>query len=95
MVNPDIFSCIELNMAIVFASVSGIAGREAISNFVHKFIVPRSRSYGVVYRAEDSIAVLSGSASRDIRMADRHSWQKLKSGVKTKIAANVEEVHDD
>ncbi|KAL8687002.1 MAG: hypothetical protein Q9218_006705, partial [Villophora microphyllina] len=51
VVRADIFSCIELNMAIVFASLSGIAGREAISNFVHRFIVPRTnRSYGEVYR---------------------------------------------
>ena len=56
VVNPDILSCIELNMAIVFASVSGIAGREAISNFAHRFIVQQSTSYGVVYRA-DSTAV--------------------------------------
>ena len=66
-------------MAIVFASVSGIAGREAISNFVHRFIIPRSTSYAVVY---DGTAVPNGFVSRDIRMADQQSWQKLKSGVK-------------
>lgn len=79
-------------MAIVFASISGIAGREAISNFVHRFLVPRSTSYGVVYRAEDSTAVLSGSVSRDLGMSERHNWQKLNSSVKTEITANVQKL---
>ena len=93
VVRADIFSCIELNMAIVFASVSGIAGREAISNFVHRFIVPRSTSYGGVYRAEDATG--SASALRDVRMADRQSWQKLGTVGKTTVTVtNVEEVRD-
>ena len=43
VVNADIFSCIELTMAIIFASIAGIAGREAISNFVDRFIVAKPR----------------------------------------------------
>ncbi|KAL8711792.1 MAG: hypothetical protein Q9225_007058 [Loekoesia sp. 1 TL-2023] len=92
VVRADIFSCIELNMAIVFASVSGIAGREAISNFVHRFIVPRSRTYGEVYRAEDISG--SGSGLRDLHKSDRHSWQKLSTNSKTQIVANAEEAHN-
>ncbi|KAL8733272.1 MAG: hypothetical protein Q9181_003648 [Wetmoreana brouardii] len=90
VVRADIFSCIELNMAIVFASVSGIAGREAISNFVHRFIVPRSTSYGGVYRPED----VSGTGLSDIRKTDRQSWQKLQTSSKTAIVANAEEMHE-
>ena len=78
-------------MAIVFASISGIAGREAISNFVHRFIVPRSTSYGEVYRPQDSkqsAAALRGP----VRMVDSRNWQKLDTTVKTTVVANVEEV---
>ncbi|KAL8703457.1 MAG: hypothetical protein Q9201_003362 [Fulgogasparrea decipioides] len=90
VVRADIFSCIELNMAIVFASVSGIAGREAISNFVHRFIVPRSTSYGGVYRPED----VSGTGLSDIRKSDRQSWQKLNTSSKTAIVVNAEDMHE-
>ncbi|KAL9602506.1 MAG: hypothetical protein Q9219_001801 [cf. Caloplaca sp. 3 TL-2023] len=91
VVRADIFSCIELNMAIVFASLSGIAGREAISNFVHKFITPRTTSYGEAYRQDD--VNRSRVGLREIRRVDRHSWQKLDPTCKAEVGANVEEVH--
>ncbi|KAL8816163.1 MAG: hypothetical protein Q9223_004781 [Gallowayella weberi] len=97
VVRADIFSCIELNMAIVFASVSGIAGREAISNFVHRFIVPRSTSYGGVYKdgSGAGYGVSAGRGDGGIDMADRHaSWQKLNntSVMKTTEVDITEEV---
>ncbi|KAL8709765.1 MAG: hypothetical protein Q9220_005551 [cf. Caloplaca sp. 1 TL-2023] len=92
VVRADIFSCIELNMAIVFASLSGIAGREAISNFVHRFIVPRSTSYGQAYRPSEISGF--GSTSRNIRMAQDDSWQKLDTGIKKTVETRVEEVYE-
>ena len=81
-------------MAIVFASISGIAGREAISNFVHRFIVPRTRSYGQVYQAEDSKRLTSSKVHGGIQMAESHAWQKIDGSVKTTVVARVDEVHD-
>lgn len=94
VVRPDIFSCIELNMAIVFASMSGIVGREAISNFVHRFVVARSTNYGEVSRPSD-IKRRSGTGLRVIRMADGRTWQNLDIKVKTIVETNVEEVRGD
>ena len=80
-------------MAIVFASVSGIGGREAISNFVHRFIVPRTTSHGEVYRPEYPFQSSSGLVG--FRMADLKNWQKLDINVKTSLVTNVEEVDKD
>ena len=79
-------------MAIVFASLSGIAGREAISNFVHKYIVPKSTSYGAAYRDGSN---QSGTGLRaDVRMAERHSWQKLTAHKNDGAVATVRELHE-
>ena len=94
VVRPDIFSCIELTMAIIFASLSGLVGREAISNFVHRYIVPRATSYGEVYRVGD-IRGQSGSGLRGIRVVEPRSWQKLDIDVKTTVVMNIEEVGEN
>ncbi|KAI4181551.1 MAG: hypothetical protein L6R41_006558 [Letrouitia leprolyta] len=91
VVRADIFSCIELNMAIVFASLSGIVGREAISNFVHRFVVRRPMSSSEVYRPEDR----SGSrlGLRELHMQEQ-SWQKLETSFKETASASVKEMHE-
>ena len=90
VVRPDIFSCIELTMAIVFASVAGIAGREAISNFVDRFIVSRSTSHGGGYRTSDIRQSRAGS--RDVRMVDSRNWVKISTSIDESLVINVEEI---
>jgi len=92
VVRPDFFSCIELTMAIVFAPVAGIAGREAISNFVNRFMVPRTtkagdggHNNGVRYSRPDI---------REIRMADSRTWLKANASVEESLVVKVEEIHD-
>ncbi|KAG7001398.1 MFS domain-containing protein [Physcia stellaris] len=76
VVNPDIFSCIELNMAIVFASVAGIAGREAISNFVDRFLVARPRTYAERYRHGEPREG-SGPGTSALRLSSARKWAKM------------------
>ncbi len=90
VVKPDIFSCIELTMAIVFASVAGIAGREAISNFVDRFIVPRSPNHGGRYRRSGNKQ--SNAGPRDIRMVDCRNWVKIDASPDEALVVNVDEV---
>ena len=90
VVKPDIFSCIELTMAIVFASVAGIAGREAISNFVDRFIVPRSPNHGGGYRRSSNKQPNAGS--RDIRLVDSRNWVKIDASMDEALVINVDEV---
>ena len=92
VVRPDIFSCIELTMAIVFASVAGIAGREAISNFVDRFIVPRSTSHGGGYRT--SHIRQSRAGSRDVRMVDSRNWVKISTSIDESLVTNIEEIRE-
>lgn len=56
-------------MAIVFASLAGIAGREATSKFVDRFIVPRPRTQ---YAGKGAGAGLS-----DVRLVDGRKWAKM------------------
>ena len=98
VVKPDIFSCIELTMAIVFASVAGIAGREAISNFVHHFIVPRpTKSYGDRYRPAMMRQGSSGADLEDtVRMVDKKNWVRIGGkGRGGLVRTNVEEVPEE
>ena len=90
VVKPDIFSCIELTMAIVFASVAGIAGREAISNFVDRFIVPRSTNHGGAYRP--SGIKQSNASSRDVRMVDSRNWVKIDASMGEALVISIDEV---
>ncbi|KAL8661299.1 MAG: hypothetical protein Q9202_005724 [Teloschistes flavicans] len=99
VVRADVFSCIELNMAIVFASVSGIAGREAISDVVHRLGMPRdgaeersssggyrggSSGHGEVYRRPTS-------GDEEIEVGGG-SWRKLEE--KGGVVEVVEEVRE-
>lgn len=77
-------------MAIVFASVAGIAGREAISNFVDRFIVPRSPNHGGGCRP--SGVKQSSASSRDIRMVDSRNWVKIDASMGEALVINVDEV---
>ncbi|KAL8679956.1 MAG: hypothetical protein Q9186_003821 [Xanthomendoza sp. 1 TL-2023] len=82
IVRTDIFSCIELNIAIVFAFISGIAGREAISNFVLRFVVPGLTSYGCVHQdgSAAGYGTSEGGGGGEIDMGNRYaSRQKLKN----------------
>ena len=79
-------------MAIVFASVAGIAGREAISNFVDRFIVARSTSHGGGYRT--SGVRQSRAGSRDVRMLDSRNWVKISTSIDESLVTNVEEIRE-
>lgn len=92
VVKPDIFSCIELTMAIVFASVAGIAGREAISNFVDRFIVPRSPNHAGGGHRPSGVKRLSSAGSRDIRMVDSRNWVKIDASMGEALVVNVDEL---
>ena len=91
VVKPDIFSCIELTMAIVFASVAGIAGREAISNFVDRFIVPRSTNRARV-GYHRSTSRQSNAGSRDVRMVDSRNWVKIDPSMGEALVVSIDEV---
>ena len=78
-------------MAIVFASVAGIAGREAISNFVDRFLVPRSPNHGGGGYRPSGIKQSSAS-SRDIRMVDSRNWVKIDASMGEALVINVDEV---
>ena len=79
-------------MAIVFASVAGIAGREAISNFVDRFIVPRSPNHGGGGYRPSGVKHLSSAGSRDIRMVDSRNWVKIDASMGEALVVNVDEV---
>ena len=91
VVRADIFSCIELTMAIVFASVAGIAGREAISNFVDKFIVSKSTNHGQENRKIEGRQRSAGL--RDLRLVDSRDWQNTGTSIEESLVSNVEETH--
>lgn len=94
VVRPDIFSCIELTMAIVFASVAGIAGREAISNFVDRF-VPRVRNQSGGYRPGDVGSYRQPRASsHDNRMVNSQDWMKLSASIDGSLVTIVEEIRE-
>ena len=79
-------------MAIVFASVAGIAGREAISNFVDRFIVPRPPVYG---RGKGGSGITQPrSGSRDVQLVDVKGWQKTSSTDEAPLVVRVTEVSD-
>ena len=75
-------------MAIVFASVAGIAGREAISNFVDRFIVPRSPPG----HRPSGVKRLSSAGSRDIRMVDSRNWVKIDASMGEALVIGVDEL---
>ena len=68
-------------MAIVFASISGIAGREAISNFVHRFMVPRSSTYSKGGCKASGGYVRSGSGPGDVVMENREGSQEKPNNI--------------
>ncbi|MCJ1457311.1 hypothetical protein MMC28_007678 [Mycoblastus sanguinarius] len=96
VVTPDIFSCVELTMAIVFASVAGIAGKEAISTFVDRFIVSKSTNQHGGYRKGN--ARQSGPGSRELRMVDSFrmvnssNWIKISTSIEHSEVSNSEEI---
>ena len=92
VVKPDIFSCIELTMAIVFASVAGIAGREAISNFVDRFIVPKSTNRARAGYHRTTSKQSNASGSRDVRMVDSRNWAKIDPSMGEALVVSVDEV---
>ena len=63
-------------MAIVFASVAGIAGREAISNFVDRFLVARPRTYAERYRHGEPREG-SGPGTSALRLSSARKWAKM------------------
>lgn len=79
-------------MAIVFASVAGIAGREAISNFVNRFMVPRTTKAGD--EGHNNGVRYSRPDIREIRMADSRTWLKANASVEESLVVKVEEIHD-
>jgi hypothetical protein len=82
-------------MAIVFASVAGIAGREAISNFVDRFIVARPRTYAERYRHGEPREG-SGPGSNDVRLANSRKWVKMDSELgEGLVRTGVEEVPEE
>ena len=78
-------------MAIVFASVAGIAGREAISNFVDRFIVPRSTNHGGVGHRRSGTKQ-SNAGSRDVRMVDSRNWVKIDASMGEALVVSIDEV---
>ena len=81
-------------MAIVFASVAGIAGREAISNFVHRFLVPRPRTYAGRY-PHGEVREGSGSPLSGVKLKDGRKWAKMVGdGGDRLVRTAVEEVSD-
>ena len=78
-------------MAIVFASVAGIAGREAISNFVDRFFVPRSTNQGGVGYRRSGIKQ-SNAGSRDVRMVDSRNWVKIDASMGEALVVSIGEV---
>ena len=92
VVRPDIFSCIELTMAIVFASAAGIAGREAISNFVDRFMVSRTVKHDG--RRRSSSARYSRASLHEFRMVDAQAWQKSCASIEEPLVVNVAEIHE-
>ena len=78
-------------MAIVFASVAGIAGREAISNFVDRFIVPRSTNRDVVGYPRSGIKQ-SNACSRDVRMVNSRNWAKIDASMGEALVVSIDEV---
>ena len=78
-------------MAIVFASVAGIAGREAISNFVDRFIVPKSTNSARIGN-RPSASKQSSAGSRDIRMVDSRNWVKIDPSMGEALVVSIDEV---
>ena len=78
-------------MAIVFASVAGIAGREAISNFVDRFIVPKSTNHGGVGYRRSGIKQFN-AGSRDVRMVDSRNWVKIDAPMGEALVFSIDEV---
>jgi len=79
-------------MAIVFASVACIAGREAISSFVDRFVVPRATKRGGGYRTSD--VGQSRSGSRGFRIVDSRDWVKTGTSIDESLATTVEQIRE-
>ncbi|KAL6712729.1 hypothetical protein ACLMJK_009667 [Lecanora helva] len=75
VVTADTFSCIELTMAIIFASAAGIVDRETSSDFVHGYIVPRPFGYS---EPKDGRA---GASEPYQRSVDIKEWQTIDGSV--------------
>lgn len=77
-------------MAIVFASMAGIAGREAISNVVDRFIISRRGSSGRLIGMSDPRADLP-----DVGVISARKWVKIdEESVEEEARSTAQGTHD-